>query len=68
VGRRLVEEFNRIVKIIGEHPGIGHPSSATERVLSLRRFKYAVIYQEAPLLILALRHHARRPSYGRGRR
>jgi len=69
LGTEFLTEVERIVTVLRERPRIGAPGPAGTRRFSLRRFPFSVIYRVEPaeLLIVAVAHHRRGPSYWHGR-
>lgn len=67
---RFLAEFERVAKLIVEHPGIGTPMSRGRRIHPFRVFHYSAVYRvvQGVPRILVVRHQRRRPSYGGGRR
>lgn len=75
LGSELWDEFDRTVRLISEHPGIGDPVtgaavSPAARRMRLRRFPYYVVYREreSEVQIVAFAHARRQPGYWRSRR
>ena len=68
--RRFLIEFERVVKLLEQHPGIGTPTADGRRVHPLTDFPYSVIYRHdnLGLRILVVRHQSRDPEYGESRR
>ena len=69
VAERFLSEFERVAKLLVEHPGLGTPTANGRRVFPLRVFPYSVVYRalETEIRILVVRHRHRKPGYG-GRR
>jgi plasmid stabilization system protein ParE len=69
LGQAFIEEFNKAVALLCEHPMLGPPWRGTLRRLPMRRFPYSLVYHvdHESLRILALAHQRRRPGYWRGR-
>lgn len=67
---RFLAEFERVMNLLMEHPGIGTPISRGRRIHPFRVFKYSVIYRlvDGRPRVLVVRHRRRRASYGGGRR
>ena len=67
---RFLDEFERIAKLLVEHPGIGTPTEDQRRWFPLSGFPYSVIYRETEtgIRILVLRHQNRDPEHGQQRR
>ncbi|MSQ70317.1 MAG: type II toxin-antitoxin system RelE/ParE family toxin [Betaproteobacteria bacterium] len=70
VARRLLNEFERVSKLIEEFPGIGTPTADGRQSFPLVDFPYSVIYraEESGIRILVVRHQNRDPEYGDSRR
>lgn len=69
VAIRFVDEIERAVDEIREHPRIGAPLGRLLRRRVLTGFKYSVLYvdTEAEIVIVAIAPHRRRPRYWRDR-
>ena len=62
---RVRREINRTIRILAEHPGIGHVSHIIDvRVISTRRYPYLVYHRvtDQELTIVHIRHGARAPA------
>jgi len=70
VAARFLDEFERAVGILLEHPDIGTPVAKGRRVFPLRVFPYSVVYRnlESGIRVLIVRHQHRKPGFGSGRR
>jgi plasmid stabilization system protein ParE len=70
VAGRFLEEFERVAKLLVEHPGLGTPTTRGRRTFPLKIFPYSVVYRnlESSIQILIVRHQHRRPGYASGRR
>ncbi|MEQ1592866.1 MAG: type II toxin-antitoxin system RelE/ParE family toxin [Thiobacillaceae bacterium] len=70
VAKRFLDEFERAVRILLEHPDIGTPIAKGRRVFPVRVFPYSVVYRklESGIRILIVRHQHRKPGFGSGRR
>jgi len=66
----FLDEFERVVKLLVEYPGIGTPTTSGRRSFPLKVFPYAVVYRnlESSIRILIVRHQHRKPGYAGGRR
>ena len=66
----LLDDFERAVGLLLEHPGLGPIWRHGRRRWLLTRFPYSLIYTVVgdEIRILAVAHHSRRPGYWRGRR
>lgn len=69
LGRRFFAEVRRVEKLILEFPDSAEEIRPGIRRCILRKFRYSLIYsnEKDGLLILAVAHHSRRPSYWIGR-
>ena len=69
LGQDLFVEVERILKNIGENPGLGSPLDGPYRKALCRRFPFAVIYRELDdsVRVQAIMHERRRPGYWKGR-
>ncbi|MFX7521903.1 type II toxin-antitoxin system RelE/ParE family toxin, partial [Acinetobacter baumannii] len=65
-----LSEFERVVELLLEYPGIGTPADELRRVHPLHEFPYSVIYREIDgrLRILVVRAQHRDPDHGELRR
>ena len=70
VAERFLEEFERIAKLLVEHPSLGTPTTRGRRAFPLKVFPYLVVYRnlESGIRILIVRHQHRKPGYAGGRR
>ena len=70
LARRFLNEFERVAKLLEQHPGLGTPTADGRKVHPLTDFPYSVIYrhEELALRILVVRHQSRDPEYGDSRR
>ncbi len=69
LGRRFLAEVRRAEKLISQFPDSAEEIRQGVRRRLLRKFRYSLIYsiEKDGLLILAVAHHSRRPSYWIGR-
>jgi len=69
LGKRFFGEIRRAEKIISKYPESGEEIRPGIRKQVLRKFRYSIIYSTATegVLVLAIAHHSRRPSYWLGR-
>lgn len=69
LGRRLLKELRATVARIAEFPLLGAEICPGVRKLSVRTFRYAIIYaiDDRGVLVLAVAHGSRRPDYWTGR-
>ena len=70
VAERFLEEFERVAKLLVEHPDLGKPTTRGRRAFPLKFFPYSVVYRnlESNIRILIVRHQHRKPGYASGRR
>jgi len=66
VAGRFIDEFERLVSLLREHPQIGSLRSNGRRSLSMKVFPYSLIYRATAqeIFILVVKHISRRPGYG----
>jgi toxin ParE1/3/4 len=69
LGIRLAGEVEHAIERLRENPHVGAHLGGGVRKLRVNRFPYTLIYRILPteVLVLAVAHHRRRPSYWRGR-
>ena len=69
IAQRFLSEFERVVQLLVEHPGIGTPTTKGRRVFPLRVFPYSVVYRslETSIRVVVVRHQRKKPSYGGAR-
>ena len=70
IAERFIEEFERVAKLIVEHPGLGAPTTRGRRTFPLKVFPYSGVYRnlESNIQILIVRHQHRKPGYAGSRR
>ena len=70
IAERFLEEFERVAKLLVEHPGLGTPTTRGRRTFPLKVFPYSVVYRnlESSIRILIVRHQHRKPGYAGSRR
>jgi len=70
LGFRFLRVVEEVSAKIAEPPDIGAPASRKERKRRVPRFPFDVVYrnQEERVLILAVKHHRRKPGYWKWRR
>ncbi|MBY0575304.1 MAG: type II toxin-antitoxin system RelE/ParE family toxin [Gallionellaceae bacterium] len=71
VAERFLEEFERVAKLLVEHPDLGAPTTRGRRAFPLKVFPYSVVYRNLEnnsIRILIVRHQHRKPGYAGGRR
>lgn len=63
LGSDFVEELERTVGRILEHPNAWSPGSRRTRSCHMKRFPYSVIYRvyDEEILVIALQHQSREP-------
>lgn len=69
LGEAFISEVERVVELIGAHPGIGNSIDKILRRVVLVRFPFAIVYryESQKLSIVAVAHQRRKPGYWRGR-
>ena len=69
LARRFLAEFERVAKLLEQHPGLGTPTADGRNVHPLTDFPYSIIYrrEDSGLRILVVRHQSRDPEYGESR-
>ena len=69
LGSRFLDDADAALRVLGAHPALGRPLSATIRSLPFRRFPYSLVYEinAGRIVILAVAHQRRRPQYWTGR-
>jgi len=69
LGQDLFDEVERILRNVGENPGVGSPLDGPYRKALCRRFPFAVIYRELDDLVWVqtIMHERRRPGYWKDR-
>jgi len=69
LGAGFLDEVQRLVKILREHPELGQPVGRGLRRALLHRFPFSLIYsvEVDAVLIVAVAHQRRRPDYWRDR-
>lgn len=69
IAARFLNEFERVARLLAEHPGFGTPTTKRRRVFPLKMFPYSVVYrtQGGDLRILIVRHQHRKPSFASDR-
>ncbi len=70
IAAAFVEQFESTASLILAHPELGKPVSSRVRALPISRFPYSVIYRITPdaIIVLAIAHQRRRPTYWAQRR
>lgn len=69
VAARFLDEFERVVRLLIENPGLGTPMARSRRIFPLKAFPYSVVYraQGGHLRILIVRHQRRKPGFASNR-
>ena len=69
LGAGLLDEVQRVINILREHPELGRPVGQGLRRALLHRFPFSLIYSAEvdAILIVAVAHQRRRPDYWRNR-
>jgi plasmid stabilization system protein ParE len=69
VAQRFLDEFERVVRLLEETPGLGTPVQRGRRVFPMRYFPYSIVYRslDAHIRIIVVRHQHRKPSFGGAR-
>lgn len=67
---RFLREFERVVALLDDHPGLGTPTDDGRRMFPLAGFPYSIIYahRQSKIRVLVLRHQHRDPEFGDARR
>jgi plasmid stabilization system protein ParE len=70
LGFRFIRVVEEVCDKIGQFPEAGAPLGRKERKRRVPRFPYDVVYKtmEGRILVLAIKHHRRRPGYWTWRR
>lgn len=70
LGKSFSAEVERTITLIREFPDSGSPVGPNRRRVLVARFPYSVVYRRDPhsVVIVAVAHQRRRPSYWRLRR
>jgi plasmid stabilization system protein ParE len=69
LGADFLNEVQRVINILREHPELGQPVGGRFRRAVLHRFPFSLIYsiETGAILIVAVAHQRRRPDYWRNR-
>ena len=69
LGDAFLLETLKVLKLIEQFPQAWHPLNSEIRRCRLKRFPYSVVYtlEGANILVLAVAHQHRKPSYWRNR-
>jgi plasmid stabilization system protein ParE len=67
LGVKFLDDVQRVIDAVREHPKLGTPVADGLRRALLRRFPFSLIYSEEPaaVLVVAVAHQRRRPGYWR---
>jgi len=70
LGFRFIRVVEEVCDKIGQLPAMGAPLGRRDRKRRVPRFPYDVVYSimEERILVLAIKHHRRRPGYWTWRR
>ena len=70
LAEEFLQEFERALSLLCNHPEIGARWREKHRRFSLRRFPYSIIYniRGEELRVIAIAHHRRKPGYWQSRR
>jgi len=69
LGAGFLDEVQRVVNILREHPDLGQAVGRGLRRALLHRFPFSIIYsvEVDAILVVAVAHQSRRPDYWRNR-
>jgi len=69
LGAGFLDEVQRVVNILRDHPELGQPVGRALRRALLYRFPFSLVYSVEidKILIVAVAHQRRRPGYWRDR-
>jgi len=69
LGAGFLDEVQRVISILRDHPELGQPVGRGLRRALLHRFPFSLIYsvEVDMILIVAVAHQRRRPDYWRSR-
>ena len=70
LGKSFSAEVERTITLIREFPDSGSPVGPNRKRVLIARFPYSVVYRRDPeaVVIVAVAHQRRRPSYWRSRK
>jgi toxin ParE1/3/4 len=65
LGEDFLDDVQRTIDLVREHPRLGHAVGRGLRRMVLHRFPFNLLYSEVAdtILVVAVAHHKRRPSY-----
>ena len=69
LGNDLLDDVQRVVDSLCEHPYLGHAIAPDLRRMLLHRFPFSIIYsvEVDAILVTAVAHYSRRPGYWQDR-
>ena len=69
LGEEFLDDVQRVIGVLREHPELGRLVESELRLASLRRFPFSLIYSERidEIIIIAVAHQKRRPRYWKDR-
>lgn len=69
LGDRFGDEFERVIRLLLEHPELGARLDTSLRHFAFRRFPFSIVYAvvEDLIYIVAVAHGSREPEYWRPR-
>jgi plasmid stabilization system protein ParE len=69
LGAEIVDELDRVLELLRDHPGMGASFQAETRRLLVRRSPLSVIYStdEQEIVTIAVAHQSQEPGYWLGR-
>jgi plasmid stabilization system protein ParE len=69
LGEDFLDDVQRVITQLREHPSMGQPLTAGLHRLLLRRFPFSVIYavESDAIVVIAVAHQRRRPDYWKER-
>lgn len=71
IAEAFLEEFERVIALLGGNQQLGTPREGGMRVYPFRRFPYSLVYRESDRSgpqVYAVAHQNREPDYWRDRR
>ncbi len=65
LGEEFLDDVQRVIGILREHPELGQLIESELRLATLRRFPFSLIYsfRMDEIIIIAVAHQKRRPGY-----
>ena len=69
LGEEFLDDVQRVIGILREHPELGQLIESELRLAPLRRFPFSLIYsfRMDEIIIIAVAHQKRRPGYWKDR-